>query len=213
MIFFFSKLGDGRDTYSEWGFMYIPPILAATVIISQLAMENVGGILASLSILSAYTESVYVSRGATLEQVFWSYHRYLCGAMAVWAAVTHQARDVYSVGMYGLAGFTAGLMAYMIFLIKSEQPCKGSRHTSITVWVGICVVSAMFVIVIQQHWYDSSLQRSSMASVVCLLICLCQCLFQTPYDIAPVPLHVLLSLTVLCVAFFGAVSDTWEGGV
>jgi ABC-type transport system involved in cytochrome c biogenesis permease subunit len=162
-------------------------------------------------VLSAYVESVYVSKNATLEQVFWSYHRYLCGAIAVWAAVTHQARDILDAGMYGMFGFTAGLLAYMVFLIKQGHPCRTNLHTCIVVWLGICAVVGTFVMAIQQHWYTRSTQRSSAASVVCLLISLCQCLFQTPYDIAPVALHVLLSLTVLCVSFWAAVVDTWEG--
>lgn len=211
MLFFFSKLVKDDNSFTGIAATTLPPVLALAVIIIQLALENVGGIISSLSILSSYVESIYVSRDATLEQVFWSYHRYLCGAMAVWAAVTHQARDVYNVVMYGLSGFTAGLLAYMVFLIKSGQPCKRSPYTCIIVWLGICAVAGMFVIIIQQHWYTHSLQNSSMVSVVCLLICLCQCLFQTPYDIAPVPLHVLLSLTVLCISFWGVITDTWGG--
>jgi len=211
MILFFSRL---MGEFSWWEVVlsvYLPPVLALVFVVSQLAIENVGGILASLSILSAYTESVYVMHGATLEQVFWSYHRYLCGAIAVWAAVTHQARDVFNVGMYGLFGFTAGLLAYTIFLTKAGRPCKANAHIAITMWLCILAVSATFLVVIQQHWYESSSQMSSLVSVVCLLVCLCQCLFQTPYDIVPVPLHVLLSLVVLCVAFYGAVYDTWVG--
>ena len=211
MLFFFSKLISPDGSPMAIAAAYLPPILALAAIITQLALENVGGILSSLSIISSYTESIYVSRDATLEQVFWSYHRYLCGAVAVWAAVTHQARDVYDVAMYGMFGFTAGLLAYMVFLVKAAQPRKQSLHTCITVWLGICAVAGMFVVIIQQHWYSHSQQRSSVVSVVCLVICLCQCLFQTPYDIAPVSLHVLLSLTVLLASFWAVVVDTWEG--
>ena len=209
MIFFFSKLI--TVDYSAMGLaaVYLPPVLAISVVIIQLALENTGGILSSLSIISSYMESVYVSRDATLEQIFWSYHRYLCGAVAVWAAVTHQARDIYDVVMYGLSGFTAGLLAYMIFLVKSGKQCRRRLHTCIIVWLGICVVAGMFVIIIQQHWYTHSQQMSSVASVVCLIICLSQCLFQTPYDISSVSLHVLLSLIVLVVSFYAVVVDAW----
>jgi hypothetical protein len=82
-------------------------------------------------------------------------------------------------------------------------------HICITVWLGICSITGMFVVVIQQHWYYQSSQKSSLASVVCLVISLCQCLFQTPYDVAPVSLHVLLSLTVLLVSFWAVTVDTW----
>ena len=209
MLFFFSKLIETDNTFMLTAATVVPPVLALLTITTQLALENVGGILSSLSVLSSYTESIYVSRDASLEQVFWSYHRYLCGAVAVWAAVTHQARDVYDVGMYGVSGFTAGLLAYMVYLIKSGRPCRQSQGTCITIWLGICAVAGMFVIVIQQHWYSHSLQKSSIVSVVCLLICMCQCLFQTPYDIAPVSLHVLLSLIVLSISFWAVVVDTW----
>lgn len=209
MLFFFSKLIAHENSFLGVAAVTLPPVLVLATIISQLAMENTSGIISSLSVLSSYVESIYVSRDVTLEQVFWSYHRYLCGAVAVWAAVTHQARDIYDVGMYGVSGFTAGLLAYMVFLIKSGRQCRRSQYTCITVWLGICAVTGMFLIIIQQHWYSRSLQKSSMASVVCLLICLCQCLFQTPYDIAPVSLHVMLSLTVLCISFWSVIVDTW----
>jgi hypothetical protein len=212
MLFFFAKLIERKNSFMGIAAQLLPPALALITIITQLAIENVGGILSSLSVISSYMESIYVSRDdVTLEQVFWSYHRYLCGAMAVWAAVTHQARDVYQVIMYGVSGFTAGLLAYMVFLIKSGRPCRRNQQICITVWLGICAVAGMFMIVIQQHWYAQSTQASSMASVVCLFICIFQCLFQTPYDVAPVSLHVLLSLTVLFISFWAVVSDTWEG--
>jgi len=211
MLFFFSKLIERKNAFMSVAAQFLPPALALITIITQLAIENVGGILSSLSVISSYVESIYVSRDVTLEQVFWSYHRYLCGAVAVWVAVTHQARDVYQVIMYGVSGFTAGLLAYMVFLLKSGHPCKRNQQTCIIVWLGICAVAGMFTIVIQQHWYAQSTQASSMASVVCLFVCIFQCLFQTPYDVAPVSLHVLLSLTVLFISFWAVVSDTWEG--
>lgn len=210
MILFFSKLVDSDNKLVSIGAVYAPDILTLLVIVLQLAFEMSGGVLSSLSVISAYAESLYVSRATvTVEQVFWSYHRYLCGAIAVWAAVTHQARDVYTVAMYGVYGFTAGLLAYMVFLIKSGRPCKTNLHTCITVWLGICAVAGTFVIVIQQHWYSNSKFKSSMVSVVSLVICLCQCLFQTPYDIAPISLHVVLSITVLTLSFWAVTFDTW----
>jgi hypothetical protein len=209
MLLFFSKLVKSDYEIIKWGAQYAPGVLAFVTVILQLAFEVSGGVLSSLSVVSAFTESIYVSRSATLEQVFWSYHRYLCGAIAVWAAVTHQARDVYSVVMYGMYGFTAGLLAYMVYLVKSGQPCKANVHTCITTWLGICAVVGMFVTVLQQHWYSNSQLKSSMVSVVCLIVCLAQCLFQTPYDVAPVSLHVLLSLIVLSLSFWAVMADTW----
>ena len=209
MLLFFSKLVKSDIEIITWSAGFAPGILAFVTIVLQLALELSGGIISSLSIISAFTESMYVSHNATVEQVFWSYHRYLCGAMAVWAAVTHQARDVYSVAMYGMYGFTAGLLAYMVYLVKSGQPCKSNIHTCITSWLGICAVVGMFVIILQQHWYTHSQLNSSMVSVVSLIVCLGQCLFQTPYDVAPVSLHVLLSLIVLSLSFWAVMADTW----
>jgi hypothetical protein len=209
MLLFFSKLVKSEYAVIMWAVEYAPGVLGLVTIALQLAFELSGGIVSSLSVVSAMTESIYVSRAATVEQVFWSYHRYLCGAIAVWAAVTHQARDVYSVAMYGMYGFTAGLLAYMVYLVKSGQPCKTNLHTCITTWLGICAVVAMFVTVLQQHWYSHSQLKSSMVSVVSLIVCLGQCLFQTPYDIAPVSLHVLLSLIVLSLSFWAVMVDTW----
>ena len=209
MIFFFSKLIPNENSFVSTASVYLPPLLALTTIITQLGMENVGGILSSISVVSSYIESIYVSRDGKRDQVFWSYHRYVCGAVAVWAAVTHQARDLYDVFMYGLFGFTAGLLAYAVFLVKAGLPGKYNNQICIVVWLGICSVSGVFVIAIQQHWYSHSRQKSSLVSVVCLVICLCQCLFQTPYDIAPVSLHILLSLTVLLCSFWAVMVDTW----
>ena len=208
MLFFFSKLVMSDIAAVRIAAAYIPSILALIAIVMQLAVEKTGGIISSLSVISSFMESLYVSRSVTMEQVFWSYHRYLCGAMAVWAAVTHQARDIYNVGMYGVFGFTAGLLAYMVFLIKSGKPCRSNFHTCITVWLGICSVAGMFMIVIQQHWYSNSSEISSVVSVVCLVICLGQCLFQTPYDIAPVSLHVFLSMIILTISFSAVMIDT-----
>jgi hypothetical protein len=209
MIFFFSKLVLNEETFISSASVYLPPLLALTTIITQLGMENVGGILSSISVASSYIESIYVSRDAKLDQVFWSYHRYVCGAVAVWAAVTHQARDLYDVFMYGLFGFTAGLLAYTVFLVKAGLRGKQEIQICIVVWLGICSVAGVFVIAIQQHWYSNSRQKSSLVSVVCLVICLCQCLFQTPYDIAPVSLHILLSITILLCSVWAVMVDTW----
>lgn len=208
MLMFFSKMVDSSSVAMQAAARFVPGLMALTVIVTQLGMESTGGLLASLSVASSYTESLYIPSAPGIELVFWSYHRYLCGAMAVWAAVTHQARDVYEVAMYGAYGFTAGLLAYMVFLIKSGRPCRPNLHTCIVVWLGICAVAGMFVLLIQQNWYSHSRQSSSVASVLCLFVCLCQCLFQTPYDVAPVSLHVMLSLTVLSLAFGAVMADT-----
>ena len=182
--------------------------LSLTAIILNLALDSEGGVISSLSVLSIILDLLFLGPTRPWEsQIFWSYHRFLCSALAVWAGVTHQARDVYLVAAYGILGFFAGFMSYAVYLVKLGVPCRHSGSVCLYLYMGIGGVAAGFVILIQQHWFSGGRMWSTSVSAPLLGVALLQCLGQTPYHSPPLALNILVSLSLLVGASFAVISD------
>ena len=205
-VFFFVS-----STYSRaWG--VVPWALALVAIALNLGLDHNGGIISALSIISVLLEVHYTTkRTQWREQTFWSYHRFLCGALAVWAGATHQARDVVLLASYGMLGFFIGFLSYAVFLVKQGAPCRHSGSISLYLYIGIGAIVACFILLIQQHWYAGSPMWASAVSVLVFGVALLQCFSQTPYHAPPVRLNILISLGILTAAFLAAVADLVSG--
>jgi hypothetical protein len=211
-LFFYGQSTYGQSAHGRW-WLGLPLGLALAIAVSSLYLHRTGGIVSTLSVLSVLMEIYYTTqRGDSRAQVFWSYHRFLCAALAVWAGLTHQARDVLLLASYGMLGFFAGFLAYAVFLVKQATPCRHSGSVCLYLYMGIGVIVACFVLLVQQHWYEGSALWSSAVSVPLLGACLFQCFGQTPFQAPPVRLNVMLSLGLLTAAFLAVVGDLVEWG-
>lgn len=214
MTMLFSRVTRYNDPVLRAFACYLPVPLGFCIIGLQLALDRTGGIVGSLSILSVMLESYYLGPNPPWEsEVFWSYHRFLLAALAVWAAVTHQARDVYLVGSYTLLAFFAGFMAYTVSLIKQGNPKAHSGTICLHLYIGISAIVACFVLLLQQHWYLSSPMWSSVVSPVALMVGFCQCLSQAPFGRIPLPVNMTVTLGLLTACFAAVVTDLVGGSV
>lgn len=158
---------------------YAPLVLAALVFALLLVFDGTAGILACLTILIVLLEISYIHPCTDSTAVYFSYQRYLLGLLGSWAAVTHQARDLYLAASYGALGFFVGTFAYYAHLVG---PFKGPipRGLSVYLWVGGAAVVGCLVLLVQQHWLRNSPVSSSAVSVAALFFlcgpCLCACL-------------------------------------
>jgi hypothetical protein len=200
------------STLSRFSLSWFPIILAVTAIVLNLALDQDGGIVSSLSVLSVIADLFFLRPTIPWDsQIFWSYQRFLCSALAVWAAVTHQARDIYLVAAYGVLGFFAGFMSYAIYLVKLGVPCRHSGSVCLYLYLGIGAVTACFVILVQQNWFDGAGLWSTSLSVPLLFVALFQCLSQTPYHAPPVQLNIWISIALLVCGSLATVSDLLNG--
>ena len=196
------------STISQYSLPWLPLLLSVLTIGLSLGLDHDGGVVSSLSVLSVITDLyIFGPKKPWDSQIFWSYHRFLCSALAVWAAVTHQARDIYLVAAYGLLGFFAGFMSYAVYLVKLGVPCRHSGSVCLYLYLGIGAVTACFVILIQQHWFSGGVMYSSSVSVPLLCGALIQCLGQTPYHAAPIQLNLIISLALLVFGSLAVISD------
>ena len=148
---------------------YAPLILALCVIVLQLVLDLTGGILFSLAVVGMALEISYLTPCQDGATAFWAGARYVATVLAVWAAVTHQARDVYLVTAYGTLGVFVGTLAYYEHVIRCRLGSPTARMLGLLAWLGLCCVTGAFVLLIQQQWYPRSPVASSVASVVALL--------------------------------------------
>jgi hypothetical protein len=158
MSLFFSRITEYRS--GPWAMLsaYLPILLAVVVIVMNLVADALGSVSA-----------------------VWSFQRFFMGSIAVWAAVTHQGRDLYVLSAYAALGFFIGMLAYTEYIMRFKQGCnKRMRIVSIYVWVGICVITASLFLLIQQHWYTDSPVWSSLVSVACLMFACMQCVAMVP---------------------------------
>lgn len=212
MTVIFSCVAHYRSRTLYWLKSVVPLTLAALTLISQLILDRTGGIISSLSIVSVVVECYYLGPSPPWRmQVFWSYHRFFIASLAVWVAVTHQARDVYLVASYAMLGFFAGFMAYAVFLIKQGAPGRHSGANCLLLFIGIGVVCACFVMLIQQHWYGSSPMWSSLAAPVVFVFALAQCLLQTPFSVVSISVNLLINLILLSVSVASVAADLTKG--
>jgi hypothetical protein len=181
MSLFFSRITEFNSKF--WGIIssYLPVLLALLVIIMNLVADAQGAVPAVLTVLSAILEMTFACSCVEAARVYWSFQRFFMGSLAVWAAVTHQGRDLYVLSAYATLGFFIGMLAYTEYIMRFKQGCnKRMRVVSIYVWVGICVITASFLLLIQQHWYPDSPTWSSTASVTCLIFTCLQCVVMVP---------------------------------
>lgn len=205
MSLFFSRITDYQSNTWVMLSAYLPTLLAVVVIVMNLVADALGAIPAVLTILSALMEMEFACYCVEGGRVFWSFQRFFMGSLAVWAAVTHQGRDLYVVSACAALGFFIGMLAYTQYIMRFKQECnKRMRVVSIYVWVGICVISASLFLLVQQHWYPDSPVWSSLISVACLMCTCVQCIAMVPgvyiWDTLQLSVGlVLLSLSVMTV--------------
>ena len=181
MSLFFSKITEYSSGF--WGMLsaYLPALLALLVMVMNIVADALAAVPAVLTILSAIMEMTVSCSCVEAARVYWSFQRFFMGSIAVWAAVTHQGRDLYVLSSYAVLGFFIGMLAYTEYIMRFKQGCnKRMRVVSIYVWVGICVITASFLLLIQQHWYPDSPTWSSTASVTCLIFTCLQCVVMVP---------------------------------
>ena len=185
---------------------YLPIILALGVIACTIWIDLVAGIPASLTVISVLIEASYTCSCSDDISVYWSYQRYFIGSLAVWAAVTHQARDIYLSASYGTMGYFIGLLAYTICITRfKKNTLLGCCNTY--VWTSICCIAVSFVLLIQQHWYSNSPFYSSIFSVVCLMIVCFQCICMLPGLWHSDVLQIVIGLALLSICFASILSD------
>ena len=185
---------------------YFPILLALAVSGCIIGYDLVAGIPAALTAISILIEASYTCKCTDDINVYWSYQRFFIGAIAIWAAITQRARDVYLSASYGAMGFYIGLLAYTICLTRLKRSpllmCSNSYA-----WLGVCAIAASFILLIQQNWYDSSPFYSSVVSVVCLMTACAQCMSLVPGMWYSETLQVLVGLVLLTVCFITVTCD------
>ena len=173
---FFSRIVKYESHALNTTAYYAPLVLAVVVIVMMLFEDLAGGVIASLTVLCALFEVSYVPPCAEDIVVFWNCNRFLISAVAVWAAVTHQARDLYLVPAYGTLGFILGIFAYYESLARVRLGNDAVKTVGLFLWVGMSVITGGFVLLVQQHWYPFSPARSSLVSVAALFVQCAQCM-------------------------------------
>ena len=199
MSLFFSRVA---DLGSLW--VYLSILLAVLVVIMNFVDGAVNAIPTALTVLSALLEMT--SSCADEVRVYWSFQRFFMGSIAVWAAATHQNRDLYVVSSYAVLGFFIGMLAYTEFIMRHKQ-CNRIRVVSIYVWVGICVISACLFLLVQQHWYPDSPMWSSLISVTCLWFTCLQCIAMVPGVWVSDTLQISIGLALLSVSVLAVSVD------
>jgi hypothetical protein len=201
---------------------YIPIMLAGLVIIMNFVSDPLGAIPAVLTIISALFEMTfacsymcyvsYTDNNTQDIRVFWSFQRFFMGSIAVWAAVTHQARDLYVVSSYATLGFFIGMLAYTEYIMRFKQGYnKRMRVVSIYVWVGICAISSCLFLLVQQHWYPDSPVWSSIISVACLFMTCLQCVALVPGVWVSDTIQLATGLFLLTVSVLAVSVDMLRG--
>ena len=181
MSLFFSRIVEYGYDFTAMLAAYVPLLLALTVIIVSFVGDALGAIPAVLTVLSAVMEMHFTCGCVEDARVYWSFQRYFMGSVALWAAMSHQGRDLYVMGAYAALGFFAGMLAYTVYILRHKQCCNmRMRVVSIHAWLGVCVISAAFFLLVQQHWYPESPMWSSLVSVACLLFTCLQCIAMAP---------------------------------
>ena len=190
----------------------LPIALCLLTIAAHIGIDLQGGIVASVSVLVALYEISFTAcdcqDGA---QVFWNLQRYIASPIAAWAAATQQARDVYLVSCYAVLGYTLGALANAQYLLRYRQGCNPRvRVVALYLWVGMCVIAACFLLLLQQHAYPASPALSSLASVLALVVICAQCVCNAPGAHVDDAVQVAVSLAALSVCVVAAAWDALE---
>jgi hypothetical protein len=206
---FFSRIAKYESRLLQMIAKLTPLGLSLLTVAAHIGIDLAGGVVAALSVLSALTEvSLFSCTCVEQAQVYWNHLRFVAATLAVWAAVTQQARDVYLIGCYGTLGFALGLLAYTQYLMRYRQGCNSRvRVVALYVWIGMCVISACFLLLLQQHLYPSSPMWSSVASGWALVVTCAQCISNMPGISLSDTVQIGVTLAVLSFCTFAA---TWD---
>lgn len=207
MSLLFSRIAYYKSDVIAMIAAYFPIVLALSLIILSFIWDLEGAVPTTLVIIATMMEMFFTCHCIEDARVYWSFQRFFIGALAVWAAISHQSRDIFVVSSYATLGFFVGMLTYAQYTLRHKQNCNARMHTvSIYAWVGVCVISACFFLLVQQHWYKDSPMWSSLVSVACLGFSCLQCIAMLPGMCASSLLQlivgfVLLSVSVLTVGF------------
>ena len=186
----------------------LPMALCLLTIATHIGIDQLGGIAASISVLVALYEASFSCSCMDKEQIYWNLMRFIASPLAVWAASTQQARDIYLTGSYAVLGYLIGLLAYTQYLMRYRQGCNPRvRVVALYVWVGMCTIAACFLLLIQQHAYSGSPMWSSPTSVLALFIVCAQCIVNAPGMCLSDVAQISTSLAVLTVCVFAV---SWD---
>jgi hypothetical protein len=210
LLIFFSKITLYRNYYLSIISKYIPYLLALGFVVIHLIFDKSGAIFATLSVLSVIFEVEYFCKFSFEGHIYWSFHRFFVGALAVQCALVFSARDIFQIICYGMLGFFAGLLAYIIFLVRQGIPCKHDTNVCLHLWIGLVSILSSFVFLIQQNWLDFSHMRSSYISPLVLIIAVVQCVLQTPYMWVPTEIHMSITIVLITVSMLTLISDLYE---
>jgi hypothetical protein len=188
----------------------LPMGIALVTIAAHIGIDLAGGVIASLSVLSAVLEVTMNSCPCVEDaHVYWNHLRFVAATLAVWVAATQQARDVYLITSYAVLGFILGLLAYTQYLMRYRQGCNTKvRVVSLYVWVGMCVISACLLLLVQQEFYPSSPVWSSLVAMLAMGITCIQCFVNAPGVYVSDTLQISVTTTVLSFATVAAAYDT-----
>jgi hypothetical protein len=190
---------------------YVPIALAVLFIVVNMASNPLASIPSVVTVISAlfevYSSCSYSSYVEDFRE-YWSFHRFFVASLAVQAAVTHQARDLYAVYSYAILGFSIGMLAYTEYILRFKQGCnKRMRVVAIYSWVGICVISACLCLLVHQHWYSYSPTWSSLISVICLFVSCLQCIVMVPGVRVSETIQLATGFLLLTIIFLAATVD------
>jgi hypothetical protein len=206
---FFSRIVQYESSSMQTVAGLLPLALALLMIAAHIGIDLLGGVVATLSVLSALFElSFYSCSCCDHAQVFWNLQRYLIASLAAWAAVTQQARDIYLAACYAVLGFMLGLLAYMQYLMRYRQGCNARvRVVSLYVWMGMCVISGCFLLLVQQHFYPASPIWSSLVAILVLFVVCVQCAWNAPGVYVSDMVQIVVTLAALS---FAMLAVTWD---
>ena len=187
----------------------IPLGVSLVTIAAHIGIDLYGGIVAALSVLSALAEvTMYSCTCVDEAQVYWNLQRFIAATVAVWAAASHQARDVYLITCYAVLGFILGMLGYTQYLMRYRQGCNGTvRVVSLYVWVGMCMITVCFLLLVQQHLYPTSPMWSSLVSLLALGVICVQCSVNAPGVCVSDTVQLGVTLTVLS---FSTMAVAWD---
>ena len=208
MSLFFSRIVNYSSQAIAMIAMFLPILLALLVLTVNFIWDVVGAIPVVLTVFSMLMEIALAHHCIEDAKAYWSFQRFFMGSIAVWAAVSHQGRDLYVVSAYAVLGFFAGMLAYAQYIIRHKQCCNQRlRVVAIYAWVGVCVISACFLLLVQQHWYPDSPMWSSSVSVVCLAFTCLQCIGMAPGMFIPSVVQLMIGLMLLSIGVVAVAVD------
>lgn len=208
MSLFFSRIVEYHSTWVAMIATYLPLLMAVLVIVSSLVWDLIGAIPTVLTVFSLLMETAYTDNCVEDAKAYWSFQRFFMGSIAVWAAISHQGRDLYVVMSYAALGFFAGMLAYAQYTLRHKQCCNNRiRAVAIYIWIGVCVISASFLLLVQQHWYQDSPVWSSSVSVACLAFTCLQCIAMAPGLYIPGMVQIMFGFSLLSVSVVAVAVD------